>query len=68
MIRFASALAQVLSNPATGDNSDAMLKILIAVGVVCVVAIAALVLVPKFLRKEKEDPSDDTEIEEITEE
>lgn len=67
MKSFAAALAQVLANPATGDQSDATLKIFIVAGVVCVLAVAALLILPKFLRKDN-PKEEQPEIEEISEE
>lgn len=46
--------AAALLNPATGDNTDLLLKILIVVGILCVLCLGALVILPKFSKKKDE--------------
>lgn len=58
-------VAQLLANPVTGDNSGTVMTVLVIAGALCVVAIAALLIVPKLSKKEQ---SDQSEVEEIDEE
>ena len=63
---FILAAAQLLANPNTGDNSGTLVKILIIAGVLCVLAVAAMIILPKLSKKD--DDSGESEIEEIDDE
>ena len=60
------ALVQFLSaNPATGDQTGDITTVLIVVGILCLVAIAALVVIPKLRKKGEDEAPASDEIEEI---
>lgn len=64
MLAFITLFFNLLANPVTGDNSGTLLTILFVAGGLCVVAVAALLIVPKLSKK---DASEESEIEEIHE-
>jgi len=52
-------------NPMTGDQSDLGLTIGLIVGGVCVLAVVAMLIIPKLSRKKTSD--EEPQVEEITE-
>lgn len=51
--------------PATGDNSDMVVKIMLVVGAICLLAVVAMVVVPKLSKKQE---SEESEFEDTNEE
>ncbi len=66
MLKALIATIMLLVNPSTGDNSDVMLKVFIIAGALCVLAIVALLVLPKLSKKKEDD--EQAEIEEIDQE
>ncbi len=55
-------LAAGMLNPGTGDNTDLLLKIVIVAGILCVLCLAALLILPKVSKKEQKPEEEEIEV------